>query len=183
MPAGCFDPRAQDAHFLGSFLKGDSGMLSSSFLIQLYLLHSTLHKHSRNLFHLVAFSTLLLRDCPLGTKLRTLLLSSGGVQQKKTVRRKANTQSCVQVSSGLQAEYSQPPSAWSWSWSQHPPRAETPGTSWLFGQIWLSYVTARRPTRMRVNTVVTWWLPVTWNNQLGSSSFFLSGDWKLVSLL
>lgn len=98
MPAGCFDPRAQDAHFLGSFLKGDSGMLSSSFLIQLYLLHSTLHKHSRNLFHLVAFSTLLLRDCPLGTKLRTLLLSSGGVQQKKTVRRKANTQSCVQVS-------------------------------------------------------------------------------------
>lgn len=110
----------RDAHFLGSFLKGDSGMLSPSFLIQLYLLHSTLHKHSRNLFHLVAFSTLLLRDCPLGTKLRTLLLSSGGVQQEKTVRRKANTQSCVQVSSGLQAEHSQPPSAWSWSWSQPP---------------------------------------------------------------
>lgn len=127
MPAGCFDPRAQDAHFLGSFLKGDSGMLSSSFLIQLYLLHSTLHKHSRNLFHLVAFSTLLLRDCPLGTKLRTLLLSSGGVQQKKTVRRKANTQSCVQVSSGLQAEYSQPPSAWSWSWSQPPPQSRDSG--------------------------------------------------------
>ena len=62
-------------------------MPRSSFLIQFYLLHSTLHKHGRSLFHLVAFSTLVLRDCPLGTKLQTLLLSSGGVQQGKTVGR------------------------------------------------------------------------------------------------
>lgn len=87
MPAGCFDPWGQDAHFFGSFLKSDSGVLMSSFLTQFHLLHSTPHKHGRSLFHLVAFSALFLRDCLLGTKLRKSLLSSGWVQQEKTVRR------------------------------------------------------------------------------------------------